>query len=109
MFPGMKNMGNMGKMLKQAQQAQEQMQNEIAAMRLDGTAGGGVVTATVDGKKNLVALVISPEALEDADPQMIADLVIAAVSEASRRIDVEVEKKMAAFTSSLGLPPGLGF
>lgn len=103
------NMKQMSKMLKQAQQAQEQLQNEIAAMQREGTAGGGVVTATVDGRKNLVSLVIAPEALEDADPQMVADLVVAAVADASRRIDDEVERKMAAFQSSLGLPPGLGF
>jgi DNA-binding YbaB/EbfC family protein len=107
MFPG--NMKQMGKILKQAQQAQEQMQAEIAALRLEGTAGGGVVTATVDGKKNLVALLIAPEALEDADPQMVADLVLAAVHDAGRRIDDEVEKKMGALQSMLGLPPGLGF
>lgn len=107
MFPG--NMKNMGKLLKQAQQAQERIQQEIAALRVEGTAGGGVVSATVDGKKNLVALVIAPEVLEDKDPQMLADLVLAAVSEASRRVDAEVEGKMGGFAQSLGLPPGLGF
>jgi nucleoid-associated protein EbfC len=106
-FPG--KMKDMGKLLKQAQKAQEQMQEEIAALRLDGTSGGGVVTATMDGKKNLVALVISPEALEDPDPQMVADLVIAAVAEAGRKIDEEVERRMGAFSSMLGLPPGMGF
>ncbi len=107
MFPG--NMKNMSKMLKQAQQAQERMQQEIAALRAEGTAGGGVVTATVDGKKNLVALVIAPEVLEDKDPQMLADLVLAAVNDAARRVDAEVEQKMGGFAQSLGLPPGLGF
>ncbi len=107
MFPG--KMKDMGKLLKQAQRAQEQMQEEIAALRLDGTAGGGAVTATLDGKKNLVALVIAKEVLEDPDPQMVADLVIAAVAEAGRKIDDEVERKMGALTSMLGLPPGMGF
>ncbi len=107
MFPG--KMKDMGKLLKQAQRAQEQMQEEIAALRLDGTAGGGAVTATLDGKKNLVALVIAKDVLEDPDPQMVADLVIAAVAEAGRKIDDEVERKMGALTSMLGLPPGMGF
>lgn len=107
MFPG--NMKNMGKLLKEAQKAQERVQEEIAALRLEGTAGGGVVTATVDCRKNLVGLVIAPEALEDKDPQMLADLVLAAVSDAGRRIDAEVEKKMGGLAASLGLPPGLGF
>ncbi len=107
MFPG--NMKNMGKLLKQAQKAQEQMQEEIAALRMTGTAGGGVVTATVDGKKNLVELVIAPEALEEPDPQMIADRVLAAVADAAKKVDDEVERKMGAFSSMLGLPPGMGF
>lgn len=106
--PGMKNM-NMNKLLAKAQQAQEQMQNDIAALRETGTAGGGVVTAELDGKKNLVGLVILPEALEEPDPQMLADLVLAAVADANRKIDAAVEKKMAQLTSMLGLPPGFGF
>jgi DNA-binding YbaB/EbfC family protein len=108
MFPG-GNMKNMNKLLKQAQQAQEQMQQEIAALQIEGTSGGGVVKALLDGKKNLVALTIAPEALEDSDPQLVADLVIAAVADANRRVDDEVEKKVGALSSMLGLPPGMGF
>lgn len=108
MFPG-GNMKNMNKLLRQAQQAQEQMQQEIAALQIEGTSGGGVVKALLDGKKNLVALTIAPEALEDPDPQMVADLVIAAVADANRRVDDEVEKKVGALSSMLGLPPGMGF
>jgi DNA-binding YbaB/EbfC family protein len=106
-FPG--NMKNMSKMLKQAQQAQERMQQEIAALRAEGTAGGGAVSATVDGKKNLVALVIAPDVLDDKDPQMLADLVLAAVADAARKVDGEIETRMGGFAQSLGLPPGLGF
>ncbi|UCF68604.1 MAG: YbaB/EbfC family nucleoid-associated protein [Acidobacteriota bacterium] len=102
------SMGKMGKMLKKAQQAQQKMQEEIAAIQREGSAGGGVVTAVVDGQKSLLALTIAPEALEEPDPTMIADLVIAAVSDAQRRVDEEIERKMAALTGMLGLPPGHG-
>ena len=99
---------NINKMLKDAQRAQEKMQEEIAALRSTGAAGGGVVTATLDGKKNLVELTISPEVLEDKDAQLVADLVLAATAEASRQIDAEIERRMGALGSMLGLPPGFG-
>ncbi|RMG45516.1 MAG: YbaB/EbfC family nucleoid-associated protein [Acidobacteria bacterium] len=102
------SMGKMAKMLQKAQQAQQQVQQEIAAMQREGTAGGGVVKAVVDGHKNLLALTIAPEVLEDADAEMLADLVVAAVSDAQRQIDREVERKMSSLAGMLGLPPGLG-
>jgi hypothetical protein len=102
------NMKKMGKLLAQAQQAQEQVQGEIAALRITGSAGGGVVSATLDGAKNLVDLVIAPEVLEDRDPQLLADLVIAAAADAAHKVDDEVGKRMGALSSMLGLPPGMG-
>jgi DNA-binding YbaB/EbfC family protein len=103
------NIKKMGQLLAQAQQAQEQMQNEIATLKSTGGAGGGAVTATVDGRKNLVELIIAPEVLEEKDPQLVADLVLAAAAEAGRKIDEEVERRTRAFSSKLGLPPGMGF
>lgn len=101
--------GNLNKMLAKAQKAQEQMQTEIAALRAEGTAGGGVVKATVDGQKNFLALSIAPEVLEDKDPAMLADLVISAFHDATRQIDAETKKKMSSMMGMLGLPPGMGF
>ena len=106
MIPG--NMKQMGKLLAQAQKAQEKMQEEIAALRIAGAAGGGAVVATLDGKKNLVELTIASEVLEDRDAQLVADLVLAATAEASRQIDSEIERRMGALGSMLGLPPGFG-
>lgn len=100
---------NINKMLREAQRAQEKIQEEIAALRCDGTSGGGVIKAVCDGNRNLIELSISPEVLEDPDPAMVADLVMAAVNEAQRKIDAEVEKKMSGLAGMMGLPPGLGF
>jgi len=102
------SMGKLSKMLKQAQQAQEQMQREIAAIQREGTSGGGVVTAVVDGKKNLLSLTIAPEAFEDGDPSMLADLVIAAVADAHKKVEAEIERKVGSLADMLGLPPGIG-
>ncbi len=101
------NIGKMQKMLKQAQKAQSQMQAEIEALRVTGSAGGGVVTAMVDGQKNLLELKISAEALEEPDPEMLADLVLAAVSEAQRSADEQVQEKMDSITGMLGMPGGM--
>jgi hypothetical protein len=98
----------MAKMMQKAQKMQAKMQEEIAALRIEGTAGGGAVTATVDGSKTLLSLEIAPEVLEDGDAAMAADLVLAAVGDAQRRADEEVQQKMSALSGAMGLPPGLG-
>ncbi len=101
--------GKMAKMLRRAQEAQEKVQAEIAAMEVEGSAGGGAVTARVDGNRTLLSLEIAPEVLEDGDAGMLADLVLAAVNQAQRKAEEEAAKKMEALTRMLGLPPGLGF
>ncbi len=103
------NPAKMAKMLQKAQQMQAKMQEEIAALRVEGSAGGGAVRATVDGSKNLVALAIEPDVIGDADAQMISDLVLAAVSDAQRRADEEIQSRLGSLAGSMGLPPGLGF
>ncbi len=103
MFPG-----NLNKMLAKAQKAQEQMQAEIAALQADGSAGGGAVKVTLDGSKNLIALAIAPEVMEEKDPEILSDLILAAFSDASQKVDSETKKRMGAMMGSLGLPPGFG-
>lgn len=102
------NPAKMAKMLAKAQKMQEKVQEEISELRIRGSAGGGAVTATVDGNKMLLELAIAPEVLEDGDPDMTSDLVLAAVNDAQRQADEEVQKKMSALSGSLGLPPGMG-
>lgn len=99
----MKNMKNMMKMMRDAQKMQEQLQTELAAMSVEATAGGGVVTATVSGSKELLALKIDPQVLDPADPEMLQDLIVAAVNEAQRRVDEAVQEKVGGM-----IPGGAG-
>src|ERR1700734_672877 len=102
-MPG--NMGNMQAMMKQAQQMQERLQADIALIRVDGTAGGGMVTIKMDGHKNILAVKIDPEVA--GDTEMLQDLVLAACNEAVKKVDAESQKKMGVMLGGLGLPPGL--
>jgi hypothetical protein len=102
-MPG--NMGNMQAMMKQAQQMQERLQAEIAQIRIDGTAGGGMVTIKMDGHKNVLAVTIDPEVAGDVE--MLQDLVLAACNEAVKKVDEESQKKMGGMLGGLGLPPGM--
>jgi DNA-binding YbaB/EbfC family protein len=101
----MKMPGNMQAMMKQAQQMQERLQAEIAQIRVDGTAGGGMVTITMDGHKNVLAVKIDPEV--GGDVEMLQDLVLAASNEAVKKVDEASQKKMGGMLGGLGLPPGL--
>jgi DNA-binding YbaB/EbfC family protein len=102
-MPG--GMGNMQAMMKQAQQMQEKLQAEIALIRVDGTAGGGMVTIKMDGHKNVMAVKIDPEVAGDVE--MLQDLVLAACNEAVKKVDEESQKKMGGMLGGMGLPPGL--
>src|SRR5205807_10520997 len=83
-FPGGMNLQQM---MKQAQAMQEKMQKEMEAMVVDATAGGGVFTVQMRGTKELESLKIDPEALKECDVEMLQDLIVAAINEASRKVD----------------------
>ena len=103
---------NMKQLMKQAQALQEQArqaEEELAELRIEGTSGGSVVTAVLDGKKNLIELKIAPEALDPPDAEMLQDLILSAVSQAGRLVDAEVQERMGGLTGGLGgMIPGLG-
>ena len=84
---------NIQKMMKDLQRMQSKLQDEIEIMEIEATVGGGVVSARMNGKKELIALKLAPEAITPDDPGMLQDLVIAAVNEAGRRVDAEIQKK----------------
>jgi len=91
-------------MMKQAQQMQERLQKEMAALSVEASAGGGMVTATLNGAKQLLAIKIDPEVVSKDDIEMLQDLIVAAVNDAHRKADEEMQKKMGGM-----LPPGMKF
>ncbi|MDQ1470313.1 MAG: nucleoid-associated protein EbfC [Bryobacterales bacterium] len=101
----MKMPGNMQGMMKQAQQMQERMQAEVAAIRAEGSAGGGMVTVKIDGHKNVLGVKIDPEVAGDVE--MLQDLVLAACNDAVKKVDDESQRKMSGMLGGMGLPPGL--
>ena len=94
---------NIQQMMKQAQAMQEKMAKEMEELRVDASAGGGVVTVQMKGNHEILALKIDPEALKDGDAEMLQDLIVAAVNEANRKIDEAMKGKLGGM-----LPPGLG-
>ena len=97
-------MGNLQRMAQQMQQEMLRVQRELESATVDGTAGGGVVKATVTGKQELLSLTIDPSAVDPSDVEMLQDLVLAAVNEALRASGELAESKMAAVTGGLRLP-----
>lgn len=106
-FPGMGMGGNMQQLARQAQKLQQQMtekQAELEAQEFEASAGGGMVTAKVTGKKQLVELTIKPEAVDPDDVELLQDMVLAAVNEAIKQADETVEREMGKLTGGLGMP-----
>ena len=96
--------------MKQAQKMQQdmmKMQEELESAEYSATAGGGVVTAVVSGKKELSSLTIDPEAVDPEDVEMLQDMVVAAVNEALRKAEASASENMAKLTGGLNLG-GLG-
>jgi nucleoid-associated protein EbfC len=94
---------DMRQMMKQAQVMQEKMQKEMEELRVDASAGGGVVTVQMKGNHELVALKIDPEAVKEGDVEMLQDMIVAATNEANRKVDEAMKGKIGGM-----LPPGLG-
>ncbi len=98
---------NMNAMLKQAQKMQEDMANlqaDLEQREFTGSAGGGMVEATVTGKHELVSLKINPEAIDPDDAEMLEDFVMLAVNEAINKATKTQEEEMGAITSGLNMP-----
>ena len=97
-------MGNLQRMAMQMQQEMARVQEELETVTVDGSAGGGVVKATVTGKQELVSVTIDPSVVDPDDVDMLQDLVIAAVNDALRASRELAEQKMSAVTGGLRLP-----
>ena len=99
--------GNMSNMLRQAQKMQQDMlkaQEELESKSYEASAGGGVVTAVVSGKKELTQVTIDPEAVDPDDVDMLQDLIVAAVNEAMRKASDDAASQMSKLTGGLNLP-----
>ena len=96
------------KMMQQAQQMQEKLQSEVTEIKMEAASGGGMVTAVVNGTKELVSLRLEPEIVNPADIEMLQDMIIAAVNEASHRVDEEIQKRIGGMAGAMGLKlPGM--
>ena len=95
---------NIKQLMKQAQQMQDQMQRQMASIRVEGTAGGGMVKAEMSGNKELISITIDKEAVDPSDVEMLQDLVKAAVNEAARKVDEEMQSSMGAMTGGMKIP-----
>jgi nucleoid-associated protein EbfC len=95
---------NINQMMKQAQQMQERLQKQLDEMRVEATAGGGMVTVTMSGTKQVLALKIDPEAVSKEDVDMLQDLILAALSDAHRKVDEAMQKQMTGMMGGLKIP-----
>ena len=95
---------NIQQMMKQAQQMQERLQKEVAEIRIEATAGGGMVTAVVTGTKQLERLTIDPEVVSRDDVEMLQDLIVAAVTDANRKADEAMQQQLGGMMGGLQLP-----
>jgi len=96
------NIQQMQQMMKQAQQMQEQLQRQMADLRVEGNAGGGMVTVVINGAKQVQSLKIDPEVVSKEDVEMLQDLIVAAINDAQRKADDEMGQMMGGM-----LPPGM--
>ena len=97
---------NIQKMMREVQRMQEELQRKLAELRVEGSAGGGMVTAVMDGQKNLVSLNISREVVDPEDIEMLQDLIVAAVNEGLRQAQELQSSRFGGITGSL--PSSLG-
>jgi DNA-binding YbaB/EbfC family protein len=100
----MKNLQQMQQIMKQVQQMQEQLQKQLDELVVEASAGGGMVTVRMNGQKQLVAVQVDPEVFASRDAEMLQDLVMAAVNEATRKVDEQLASRVGNLTSGLNLP-----
>ena len=93
---------NIQQMMKQAQQMQERLQKQMAELRVEGNAGGGMVTVVMNGAKQVQSVKIDPEVVSKDDVGMLQDLIVAALNDAQRKADEELAQQMGGL-----LPPGM--
>lgn len=102
--------GDLMGMMKQARELQgkmEQLQQEVAALEVEGSAGGGLVTVTMTGKSEMKRVHIDPSLLKPQESEIVEDLIVAAVNEARAKAEAKLADRMRELTGGLQLPPGM--
>ena len=95
---------NITNMMKQAQEMQERLKKQMGDMRVEATAGGGMITVVVNGTKQLLSVKIDPEVVSKDEVEMLQDLIVAAVNDASRKVDEQVGQTMSGLMGGLKIP-----
>ena len=95
---------NIQQMMKQAQQMQDRMQKQMAEMRIQETACGGMVTVVMNGSKQVLSLKIDPEAVSKEDVEMLQDLILAAINDGSRKADEAMSQQMSGMMGGMKIP-----
>ena len=91
-------------MMKQAQEMQERLKKQMADLRVEATAGGGMVTVTVNGTKQLQSITLDPEVVSKDDVEMLQDLIVAAINDAGRKVDEQLGQSMSGLMGGLKIP-----
>ena len=91
-------------MMKQAQEMQERLKQQMAEMRVEATAGGGMVTVVMNGTKQVQSIRIDPEVVSRDEVEMLQDLIVAAVNDAARRVDEQLGQTMSGLMGGLKIP-----
>ena len=95
---------NIQSMMQQAKEMQERLQKQMAELRVEATAGGGMVTVVVNGTKQLQSIAIDPEVVSKDDVEMLQDLIVAAVNDANRKVDEQLGQSMSGLLGGLKIP-----
>lgn len=103
-FGGMNGMAGLMKQANQMQMKMKKLQEELATREFTGTAGGGAVTAKVNGENKVLALTINPDVIKSGDAEMLQDLVTAAVNDALKTAKDESSKEMSKITGGMNIP-----
>ena len=103
-FPGGGGRNNMMKQIEKLQKQMEEMQENLANEEISATSGGGAICATVNGNKELISIKIDKDAVDPDDVEMLEDLIVAAVNEATRNAERKMNSQMGKFTGGLNIP-----
>ena len=99
---------NIRQLMKQAQQMQEQLQRDLADTVVEASVGGGVVTVKMSGQKQVMSIELDPEVIDPEDPEILQDLLVAAMNEAGRKVDDQLSEKLGGMAPGMPGMPGLG-